>query len=127
VQAVITDLRYALRVLRRRPWVTTTVLVTLALGIGVNTAIFSFVDAILLKPLPYPHADRIVGIWERRPTGGSNAITTLNYLDFAHQSTVFEHLSATTICCGPTMLDEAGTLTPQVSRRSRRRISTCSA
>jgi len=84
--------------------VTTVVLLTLALGIGVNTAIFSFVDAILLKPLPYPHADRIVGIWERRPTGQPNSMTTLNYLDYAQQSTVFERIAATTGCCGSTML-----------------------
>ena len=75
------DLRYAMRVLRQSPGVTTVVLLTLALAIGVNTAIFSFLDAIVLKPLPYAHADRLVGIWERRPTGQPNSMTTLNYLD----------------------------------------------
>jgi putative ABC transport system permease protein len=98
------DVRYALRGFRKSPGATAVVLLTLAIGIGVNTAIFSFVDAILLRPLPYPHADRIVGIWERRPSGQPNSMTTLNYLDFA-QSTVFEHIAATTGCCGPTILN----------------------
>jgi len=105
VLAIAHDLRYALRGLRRSPGVAAVILLTLALGIGVNTAIFSFVDAILLKPLPYPHADRIVGIWERRPSGQPNSMTTLNYLDFARQSTVFEHIAASTGCCGTTILN----------------------
>ena len=102
--AFIHDVRYAIRMLRKNPAVSAVVLLTLALGIGVNTAIFSFVDAILLKPLPYPHADRIVGIWERRPSGQSTSMTTLNYLDYAEQSTVFERIAATTGCCAYTML-----------------------
>src|SRR5438552_3089995 len=105
VLTIAHDLRYALRGFRRTPGVTAVILLTLALGIGVNTAIFSFVDAILLKPLPYPNADRIVGIWERRPSGQPNSMTTLNYLDYARQSTVFEHIAATTGCCGLTILN----------------------
>jgi hypothetical protein len=92
----------------KRPGGTAVGLLTLALGIGANTAIFSVVNAVLLKPLPYPNASRIVGIWEIRPTGQRNAITTRNYLDYANQSTVFEHIAATTGCCGPVTLSDNG-------------------
>jgi putative ABC transport system permease protein len=105
VLTIAHDLRYALRGLRRSPGVAAVILLTLAIGIGVNTAIFSFVDAILLKPLPYPNADRIVGIWERRPSGQPNSMTTLNYLDYARQNSVFERIAATTGCCGLTILN----------------------
>ena len=56
------DLRYALRLFRRAPGFTATIVATLALGIGANTAIFSVVDALLFKPLPYPHAERLFAV-----------------------------------------------------------------
>src|SRR5215203_3858698 len=59
------DLRYALRSLRRAPVFAVTAIATLALGVGVNTAIFSVVHAVALRPLPYANADRLVRIWER--------------------------------------------------------------
>jgi hypothetical protein len=97
------DLRLAIRSLRATPIVTVVALATLALGIGANTAIFSFINALLVAPLPYPHADRLVSLWERTPSGRRNAMTTLNYLDYA-QSSVFEHVAATTGCCGAAIL-----------------------
>ena len=115
MSALFQDVRYAARTLRKNVGVTAVVLLTLALGIGVNTAIFSFVDAILLKPLPYSNADRIVGIWERRPSGQSNSMTTLNYLDYAKQSTVFERIAATTGCCAYTMLGGEMTSTAMIA------------
>ncbi|HEY7508597.1 MAG TPA: hypothetical protein VIG50_00005, partial [Vicinamibacteria bacterium] len=61
------DLHFALRQLRRSPGYAVAAAVTLALGIGANTAIFSLVDAALLRPLPFPDASRLVLLWESRP------------------------------------------------------------
>jgi len=71
-------------------------MLTLALGIGANTAIFSFVDAILLKPLPYANADRIMRVLEKPPNGGRNGISTLNYLDWQKDNSVFKYMAAQT-------------------------------
>src|SRR5690349_16161553 len=62
------DLKYAMRVLRRTPVFTTTAIVTLALAIGANTAVFSLVDAILIKPLPYPEPERLAYVVARAQT-----------------------------------------------------------
>src|SRR5262245_37937716 len=115
VDLFVHDLRHGVRVLLQRPSVTIVVLLTLAIGIGANTAIFSFADAILLKPLPYANANRIVGIWERRPSGQATAMSALNYLDYARESRVFEHMAATTVCCGMTLLGGEPSPTPLAS------------
>ncbi|HEV2991651.1 MAG TPA: ABC transporter permease [Candidatus Angelobacter sp.] len=88
------DLKYAFRNLRRSPGFTAVTIATLALGIGANAAIFSFVNAVLLKPLPYPHPEQIVSVAERLPEGGSNFISTLNFLDWERQNRCFQFLSA---------------------------------
>ena len=90
------DLRYALRMLRKSPGYTSIAMLTLAIGIGANTAIFSFVDGVLLKPLPYPDADRIVRVMEKPPQGERNSISTLNFLDWQRDNTVFDFLAAQT-------------------------------
>jgi len=87
-------MRYAIRTLRRSPGFTIIALLTLALGIGANTAIFSFVNGVLLKPLPYRDPHGIVLVWEKPPGGGRNGISTLNFLDWKNQNTVFEHMAA---------------------------------
>jgi putative ABC transport system permease protein len=89
------DIRYALRNLLRRPTFTLIAVVTLALGIGANTAIFSAVNALLLKPLPFPELDRVVAIWDKMPSRGvlHNEVTVANYLDWQAQTQSFEQLA----------------------------------
>ena len=76
------DVRYALRSLRSSPGFAAVAIVTIALAVGSNTALFSFVNGMVLNPLPYADADRIVRVLERRPDGGLNSVSTLNYLDW---------------------------------------------
>jgi putative ABC transport system permease protein len=88
------DLDYAIRVLRNSPGFSAVAIATIALAIGANTAMFSFVNGLLLSPLPYPDADRIVRVLEKVPNGGPNSISTLNYLDWSKQNGNFEYMAA---------------------------------
>jgi len=90
------DLRYGFRQLRRSPGFTVVAILTLALGIGANTAIFSFIDAVLLKPLPWNHPEQVMRVLERGPRGYPNGISTMNFLDWKNQNTVFSALAAET-------------------------------
>lgn len=89
-------LRFAFRQIRRNPGFAAVAILTLALGIGANTAIFSFVDAVLLKPLPYPNPEQIVQIWEKPPQYDRNGVSTMNFLDWKNQNTVFGAIAAET-------------------------------
>ena len=86
------DLRYAVRMLAKTPGFTAIVVVTLALGIGASTAIFSVLDGVMLRPLPYPEVDRIVSISERTTRGQGMSVSWPDYQDWAAQSDAFEHL-----------------------------------
>ena len=92
VENILEDARYGLRLLTKSPAFTFVVLLTLALGIGANTAIFSFANGILLRPLPYPQSDRLVVLDETALKRGVNSMSVSypNYLDWRQQNTVFE-------------------------------------
>src|SRR5947208_7777295 len=89
------DLKFALRQLRKSPGFTFFAVMTLALVIGANTATFSIVNAVLLQPLPYPDADRIMVLNESSGPGQNFSVALPDYLDWQRDNTVFEHLAAT--------------------------------
>jgi putative ABC transport system permease protein len=89
------DVRFAFRQLRKSPGFTFVVVITLALGIGANAAIFSIVNAVLLRPLPYPAADRIMVLNESSGPGQDFSVALPDYFDWRNDNTVFEHLAAT--------------------------------
>lgn len=94
----VRDVRYAVRMLFRNPGFTTIALLTFAVGIGVNTAVFSVFNGVLLRPLPYPDADRITMMWlDNRPAGIKEDIGSYpNYLDWRAQSQSYEQVAAFT-------------------------------
>ncbi len=94
IETGLMDLRYGLASLRRAPGFTAIVVGVLALGIGANVAMFSVVDAVLLKPLPFPGPDRIVGVWDAPRPGVVNATSTPDFLDWKRLAPAFEALSA---------------------------------
>jgi putative ABC transport system permease protein len=87
------DLRFAIRQLRRAPGFTVVAVLTLALGIGANSAIFALVDATLLRPLPFPEPDRLVTIWERTDESPRSRVAPLNMIDWAERSRSFEGIA----------------------------------
>jgi putative ABC transport system permease protein len=89
-EAVVRDLKYAARGLGRSPAFSAMVILTLALGIGATTAIFSVVYGVLLRPLPYAEPDRLVAIWEVNHRGTYSRLADPNYDDFRDQSRSFE-------------------------------------
>jgi len=91
---MIADLRYALRTLRRSPGFTLAVVLTLALGIGANSAIFSVVRGVLLRPLPFGNPDRLVLLYGRYPEFGRTATSLPDFQDWRAQSHAFEQMAA---------------------------------
>ncbi|HEY9233146.1 MAG TPA: ABC transporter permease, partial [Blastocatellia bacterium] len=94
MEALIQDVRYALRLLLKRPGFTLVAALALALGIGANTAIFSVVNAVLLKALPYPDSDRLVWFWEVQPQLEQAPFSPADFLDYQSQNKSFAEVAA---------------------------------
>ncbi len=88
------DLKLAFRLLRQSPGFAATAIAVIALGIGVNTAIFSVVNAVLLKPLPYPEPDRIVALLNATPQGNFPGASVTKYNNWRAQTQVLEDVAA---------------------------------
>ncbi|HEX4165840.1 MAG TPA: ABC transporter permease, partial [Bryobacteraceae bacterium] len=88
------DLYYGIRTLRKSPSFAAISILTLAIGIGANTAIFSVVNAVLLQPLPYPQPERLVSLFERIPNFDNGSISYLNFLDWQRMNHTFSALAA---------------------------------
>jgi len=95
MQKLLQNLRFSVRMLAKNPGLTITVLLTLALGIGANTAIFTVDYATLLAPLPYPQPDQLVMVWSKIQ-GFRNSMSAGDFLDWKHQNTAFQDINAWT-------------------------------
>jgi putative ABC transport system permease protein len=97
MQTLLQDIRFGLRVLFKNPGVTLVAVIALTLGIGANTAIFSVVNAVLIRSLPYEEGDRLAIVWENRQTGKGNpqnVINLGNFFDWKEQNNVFSDMAA---------------------------------
>src|SRR5216684_8749871 len=94
MNGLLQDVRYVLRQLRKSPGFTIVCVLTLALGIGATTAIFSAVNPILFEPLPYPHAARLMMIWEKRAEGAPGPVTFATYYGIAERNRSFDAIAA---------------------------------
>ena len=93
MNTLMQDLRYAIRTLTRAPGFTVVAVLTLALGIGANTAIFTVVNALLLRPLPYSSPERLVMVWQDLRARGGPAdewASPGNYVDWSREKSLFE-------------------------------------
>jgi predicted permease len=91
---LLQDIKYALRILTKSPGFAVIAILTLALGIGANTALFSVVNGVLLAPLPYPHSNQLVEVAEHDPPFNESSISYPNFLDWARDNRTFESLAA---------------------------------
>src|SRR5712692_5620210 len=96
MQTLMQDLRYGLRMLAKNPGFSSIVVLTLALGIGANTAIFSVVNAVLLRPLTYKDSEQLAVVWEQNPERGwyRNIVSAANFVDWRSQNYVFTGMAA---------------------------------
>src|SRR5438270_409818 len=93
MQTLLSDVRYAFRMMAKQPGFAALAILAFALGIGANVAIFSVVNAVLLRPLPYPHSERLINIREKTPTFPGGSVSYLNYLDWRASQHTFTDLA----------------------------------
>src|SRR5215831_11326453 len=105
-ERLLNELRFTVRGLARTPVFTAAVILTLSLGIGFNTAIFSIVDRLMLRPLPYPNGERLMMMYEIRSTARRMDVSPANWLDWQRDSTTFEGLAAWTNRAAVTLTGE---------------------
>jgi hypothetical protein len=90
VETFVQDVRFALRLFARNPWFAALAVVALALGIGANTAVFSVVHAVLIKPLPFPNPDALVAVYDTQPFCSRCPASFPKYVDWRDQNAVFD-------------------------------------
>src|SRR5215470_15538 len=94
MDTLLRDLRYCVRTLLSKPGFTAVALITLALGIGANTAIFSVVNGVLIQPLPFSKPDRLVWVWGKINNGNRASVSPLDFIDYREQNSTFEQFAA---------------------------------
>ena len=129
MDSLIQDVRYALATLRRNPGFAVAGLLTVALGIGATTAVYSVLHGVLLKPLPYPNPERLVRLWEEHPGGttaaGQRWLSHLTYYAWLDRATTLDDMGA--YASMNTTFGSATSLRASSAPSSRRRPSACSA
>ena len=94
MRSFLQDVRYSVRQMRKAPGFAVIAILTLALGIGANTAIFSVVNGVLLNPLPYPQPERLVVLFHDKPNFATGSISYPNFLDWQRENQAFEQMAA---------------------------------
>src|ERR1700722_3083317 len=90
---LLQDVRYAIRMLLKSPGFAAIAVLTLALGIGANTALFSVVNGVLLNPLPYPHSEQLVAVYGKTPGFDQGPVVYLNFLDWQRATQTFSSMA----------------------------------
>src|SRR5262245_66580162 len=93
MRTLLQDLRYGARMLLKKPGFSVVAVVTLSLGIGANTAIFSVVNGVLLRPLPFAEPERLVALWETRGDASDDTVSYPDFADWRAQQSVFERMA----------------------------------